>query len=155
MAVDYVALRDAVMTIAASTGQFLSVGAHEPTNAPTDANIGFTAHVIYNGTSPILSSGLASSSVRVEWIVRIMINAFADPRDLVDISLAGAADALVQAIMLNYDLDVPGVRCIDVRGMDGEPVRIMPGYLDISGTKFRIADVYVPILINDAWDEAA
>lgn len=149
--VDYLTIRDAIATKIMGTGRFLSLINHEWRSAPSD--IGVVGALINNGMVPVTSSGLSSTSMRLELLLRILLNGQADPQDLIDVEQAGAADAVWSALLADTKLGgVAGVRCIDVYGMDGEPMRTQVGWVDIGQTQYRLYDLYIPILINDSYD---
>lgn len=151
MATDYLGIQQQVLTVVSGTGRFLNVIDHEPMSPPNER--GLVAAIVGLGLAPIQQSGLSSVSMRMEVVIRVMINALVEPQGLIDSEVLGAADAVMGALAADTKLaGIGNVRCVDVFGMAGEGLRCIAGYLDIAQTKFRIADVFIPILINDSWD---
>lgn len=153
MPIDYLALSDAVAGKVSGTGRFLSVSKHDWRAAPSEP--GLVAAIIGQRLTPLVTSGLASMSVRCEVIVRILLNGQLDPQDLIDFELLGGADAIMGAIVGDSKLGFSdgSVRCVDIFGSDGEPLRAECGWVDIDRTQYRMCDVFLPILLNDVWSE--
>ena len=42
------------------------------------------------------------------------------------------------------------IRNVDIGGMGGTPLSVDFGHLDVGGTIFRIADITVPMLVDDS-----
>lgn len=146
---------NALVTVAQASGLFTTANAHEPTNAPDGP--GETCHVIGSMITGIQSSGLAALSARVEFRMRILTNAFQEPRDAVDTILMNSGGALMGELVGAYTLGGLA-REIDLLGADGEPLRLELGYMAIGGGSgagaarmYRVADLVVPITINDCW----
>ena len=145
-----VALYDAVVSHALTLGQFEQVNTHEPKNAP---GYGLQAAVWVQEISPA-PSGLASTSARVEFSVRIYSDMLQEPQDLIDPQIFIAVDALLSAYSGDFSLGGT-VRSVDLAGMSGNPLRAVAGYLSVDNKMFRIMTVTLPVLINDAWTQAA
>lgn len=152
MAVDYLAIRNAVMDKVSGTGRFQTVIDHDPLQAPTDDGLVAALIGIDDAPAPAIS-GLASMSMRVELVVRVMLRGMLEPQGFIDPEVFGAADAVMGALAADTRLGgLAGVYAVDLFGQGGDRMRSVAGWVDIQQTKFRIADVYIPILINDAWD---
>lgn len=148
----------ALHDIAAASGLFDIVLDHEPTSAP--GTEGLTCCVIGSTITGIQSSGLASLSARVEFRVRILANAFDEPRSAVDTILMNAAGEYMGELAGAYALGGLA-RDVDLLGADGDQLRMELGYMSIGGNSqtpgsvlYRAADVMVPIVINDCWTMA-
>ena len=152
MPIDYAALSTAIEGKVNGTGQFFSVSRHDWRAAPSEP--GLVAAIIGQSIMPLLTSGLASVSVRLEVIVRILLKP-GEPEDLVDFALLTAADAVMGAMINDTKLGQAdgSVRCVDILGIEGEPMRASCGWVDIGQTQYRMCDVFIPILINDVWNE--
>ncbi len=144
------ALYDAVVSHALTLGQFEQVNTHEPKNAPGN---GLDCAVWVQEIGPT-SSGLASTSARVEFSVRIYSNMIQEPQDLIDPNIFKAVDALLTAYSGDFTLGGT-VRAVDLSGMAGNPLKAVAGYLGVDNKLFRIMTVTLPVLINDAWSQAA
>ncbi len=145
-----VALYDAVVSHALALGQFEQVNTHEPKNAPGN---GLQCAVWVQEIGPT-SSGLASTSARVEFSVRIYSNMLQEPQDLIDPHIFLAVDALLTAYSGDFSLGGT-VRTVDLAGMSGNPLRAVAGYLDIDQKMYRIMTITLPVLLNEAWTQAA
>ncbi len=144
------ALYDAVVSHALTLGQFEQVNTHEPKNAPGN---GLDCAVWVQEIGPT-SSGLAATSARVEFSVRIYSNMIQEPQDLIDPNIFKAVDALLTAYSGDFTLGGT-VRAVDLSGMGGNPLKAVAGYLGVDNKLFRIMTVTLPVLINDAWTQAA
>jgi hypothetical protein len=151
MAIDSVALFNALTSLAASSGQFDVVTGHEPKGAPTLT--GVSCAVWVSDLRTIQSSGLASVSMRIEFTMRVYTNMLQEPQDSIDPRILGATDAIFSALAGNFDIDVNGVRYIDVLGSDGEALRATAGFADQDGKKFRVMEIFVPVILNDVYAE--
>lgn len=98
-------------------------------------------------------SGLASTAADFQVFARITHPAISKPEDAAELAIVGAADSYLGRLC--GDLTLGGlVRNIDVLGEQNEPIIWRFGYLTVGDTQYRIADLTVPCLINDAWTQA-
>lgn len=141
---------DAVISDVQRSGYFDKVNGHEPKKAP---NYGLTAAVWVQAIDPMpLLSGLASTSGRIVFMVRIYSNMLKEPQDAIDPAVMKA----VSNIMRRYhdDFDFEGaIRNIDLLGAFGIALAGQAGYLEIDKKEFRIFDITVPCLIDDVWPQ--
>lgn len=144
-------LLNAVESGASASGWFDSVNGHEPKSAPGG---GLTFACWVSRVSPSRSSGLASTSVRVEITARIYMPFRNEPEDGIDPTMADAIDALMTAYSGGFTLG-GFARAVDLLGSDGTPLSVSTGYQNIGNSIFRVADIIVPILVNDAWTQGA
>jgi hypothetical protein len=63
-------------------------------------------------------------------------------------------DALFTAYIGDFTLGGL-VRNVDVRGADGAPLDGQAGYLKQDEVLYRVFTITLPVVVNDAWDEAA
>lgn len=146
------AIFNAVVSHAAATGRFERVNQHEPQNAPGN---GLTAAVWIDDLVPVLSSGLATTSALLVFNVRIFGSMLAEPQDGIDPKVTAAACALFVAYAGDFELG-GNVRCVDIRGMaNGTQLRARAGYLSQDGKFMRVMTITLPVIVNDAFDEAA
>lgn len=149
--VDFATIRDTIASKISATGGFQHVIPHDLLSAPTTD--GLVASFVGSRITPSQLSGLAAVTMRLEIVVRVHLNALLDPPELIDTLVFAGADAIMGAMIANWRLDgVANVRNVDVLGEGGDGMRTEPGYLDIGQTKFRCIDVFIPVLVNDAWD---
>ena len=141
--------RDRVTSLALSSGYFDTVAQHEPKNAPGK---GLSLFVWLTRFVPIQTSGLNSTSVRIDINAQLRCSMTREPQDDIDLDLIEAADALCAEI--NGDLDLgASIRSVDVFGQHGASLDGVSGYIDQDGHKFRVLDITVPCLVNDAWTQ--
>jgi hypothetical protein len=143
---------DAIVSDAQMSGYFDKVNTHEPKRAPGS---GLTAAVWLEAIDPIsLNSGLASTSARLVFKLRIYQSMLMEPQDLIDPRLTKA----VANLMRRYhdDFDFAGtIRNVDLLGAFGVSLSAVTGYLDIDGKMFRVADITIPCLVNDVWPQVS
>ena len=153
MAVDFEAIRNVIISHALASGYFEWVSGHEPKSKPPN---GLTAAVLLGETDTLPdASGMATVSIRQEFILRIHINMLAEPQDDIDTRHVGAAlNSMLTALIGDFTLGGQ-VREVDLLGAHGQRLRARPGYLNISGTMFRINDLLIPCVVNDAFTQAA
>lgn len=152
MALNTAAVVDALDSLCTATGLFQKSITFEPKRAPEGDMTAATWFVrIQTGGN---LSGLAKTSVVVEYNIRLYTNMLQEPPDAIDPSLMVAVDTVMTS--LHADLSLGGaVRNVDVFGEAGRGVEARSGYLDIDGTIFRIVDIAVPVIINDAYTQTA
>lgn len=131
-------------------GVFERVNRHEPKNAP---GRGLTAAIWAQSIAPAVGhSGLTKTSVRVEFTIRIYMSMTTEPQDYIDPIMIEAVDALMTGLSGDFDLG-DRVRVIDLLGMTGNPLSATAGYLNQSGTIYRVQDIRVPLLIDEVWQQ--
>lgn len=143
---------------AAATGHFDQVQQGEFTGAPGN---GLACAVWVDSADPV-TSGLASTSMRIVLAVRIYHNAFTETPDVIDPAAVDAVDTLLAEYIGDFTLG--GVlRMVDIRGAHGVPLRVEAGYVTIgagansggtSGRTYRVMTIMLPLIINDLYTEA-
>lgn len=149
MALDIDTLMARVTSHAQTLGVFRRVNGHEPKSAPGN---GVTAAVWVQSVDPIESSGLDSTTVRVELMVRLYTPMIQEAPDAIDPAVLKALDRLCAAYTGAFTLGGM-VRQVDVRGAYGDPMRARAGYLNQDGRLFRVMDLTLPLIVNDLWSE--
>lgn len=135
-----------------STGLFDRVNAHEPKNAPGN---GLSAAVWVATVSPAIGqSGLAATTARVVFSIRVYSNMVQEPQDKIDENLIQALDVVFTSFSRDFDLG-GNVRDIDLLGHSGTPLQAQAGYLDQDGKKFRTFVITLPVVINDVWTQVS
>lgn len=82
--------------------------------------------------------------------VRIYRNMLASPEEDIEPDLADAVDQLKEYLASNFKLDeTDKVRCIDFGGQLGAGVAGRFGYITVAETMHRIADITLPIIVDD------
>ncbi len=147
-----VALRDQIVSHAMTLGVFDKVAQHEPKNAPGN---GLFCAIWADTIEPLPdASGLAATSGRVAFHVRIMGNMLQEPQDDIDGLMLTAATTLIGEYSGHFTLGGT-VRDVDLLGAHGEALKGQAGYLDIDKKLYRIMVVTLPIIINDLWTQNA
>jgi len=144
---DFTPLIAAITSPAQALGVFDSVNGHEPVSVP---NSGLTCAVWAQEIAPNpQASGLASTSVDVEFNVRLytVLNSLAP--DAIDPAMLNAASALLAAY--NGDFTLDGL----VRDVDVLTAKAVAGYMVQDGQTLRIITISLPITISDLWEQSA
>lgn len=131
-------------------GPFKAVTAHEPMGPPA----GSPAAALWwsGGPEPARGvSGLGSTAVRLEFTVRAYLS-FTRAADNVDPQLLGLVSKIAIAYSGGFTLSGDAME-VDLLGAYGAPLAGKPGYLNFGDQEFRIADVTVPLIIDDAWEQ--
>lgn len=146
------AILAAVVSDAEGLGLFEQVATHEPKNAPGN---GLAAAVFLRDTVPVPGrSGLAVTSTRVTFDMRIYTNFLRKPEGQVDQDLLMALDRLMGRYSGDFTLGGL-VAAVDLLGMAGTPLSASAGYTSIDKTTFRVAGITLPLLVDDLWGQAA
>jgi len=149
-------LNDGIVSYMAGLGHFERVNNHEVNPEPGN---GLTASVWPLMLRPVQSSGLRISSALIVENLRIYGSLISEPRDDIDPPILAAAGDLMAKFHDDFDFDglTVGsitVRNVDLLGMEGEPLRMDTGYLQIGeASVYRICDIKVPIILNDVWTQ--
>jgi len=153
MTINTTAIVDALASHAAASGHFETVNGHEAiAESPSG---GLTAGIWPQVMRPSpASSGLASTSARLVFMVRIYSPALSQPQDAIDPTMLAATDALMAAYSGDFTLGGL-VRDVDLLGAGGESLSAVAGWLPwADGSRSRVMDITVPLVINDAWQQS-
>lgn len=150
MSLNITDLIDAVASHAGTTGYFGQVNKHEPKSSPKGQ---LTAAVWVQDMVPVQSSGLASTSARITFNVRIYTPMLTEPQDMIDTTVMNAVDALLADYIGNFTL-AGIIRYVDVRGIDGNPLRVESGYQSQDGKIYRVVTIFLPVTVNDLYIES-
>lgn len=150
MALNIEGLLDAVVSHAMASGHYERVNQHEPENAP---GAGLTCAVWADRITALRTSGLNSVTTLVVFNVRTMSPMF-DPPDAIDPTVIAAVDDLCGAYAGDFTLGGLA-RQVDLLGAHGQPLDARAGYLQQDGTKYRVMDIALPVIVNDLWTEAS
>lgn len=152
MALNSQAIVDALASHAAGTGHFERVNEHEAVNAPGS---GLTAGIWPQTIRPVPAvSGLAVTSVRIPFTLRIYSSALQQPADAIDPAVLAATDALMTAYSGDFELGGLAME-IDLLGAGGEPLSATAGWLRLNdGGTFRVMDITIPVIVANVWTQA-
>ncbi len=150
MSLDIQPILDALVSHAAATGHFERVNQHEPKSAPGN---GLTAALWSQTIAPAIgASGLDSTTIRIEFALRIFQNMLMQPQDAIDPRVLAATSALMTAY--SGDLELGGlVRDVDLLGTHGAPLSAQAGYVPIDNKMFRVMTITIPLIINDVFEQ--
>lgn len=151
-AIDLGPQADALLTHASRTAAFDVIMSHEPRSAPASR---YTFACWLNGMVPVArASGLAVLSLRVEWLVRIYmpyVGPVADDLNTMDRDLAMRVGLLFAAYAGDFEI-TPEDHMIDMKGAYGESLRMQGGFATFDKTPYRIADIFLPVILWDVFD---
>lgn len=146
------AILDGAVSHAMALGLFERVNMHEPKNAPGN---GLSAALWVQSIGPFpAGSGLQRTTARLVLNVRIYSNMISEPQDAIDPNILAAVDTLLSAYSGDFELG-GNVRQVDLLGQGGVPLSALAGYVTMSGTMYRIMEITLPLIINDAWTQEA
>lgn len=153
MSLDTTGILNALVSHALSLGVFERVNTHEPKNAPGH---GLTAAAWVDSIAPMaIVSGLAATSARIVFNVRVYGSAEQEPADMIDPNMVGAIDQLMNAYSGDFTLGGL-VRNVDLLGQGGGPgLSALAGYLQQDGRLYRVMTLTVPVIVNDVWTQEA
>lgn len=138
---------DAVVSDAQRSNYFDRVNKHEPKRKP---GTGLSAAVWVQNIDPVQVSGLASTSARIIFMLRIYSNMLKEPQDMIDPNLMKATSNLIRRYHDDFDFG-GAIRNVDLLGAFGVALSAQAGYLEIDSTMYRIMDLRIPCIVNDVW----
>lgn len=162
MAIDAVVIKaiySALRSHAQETALFMAgTVSHEPLSPPPGG--GLSVAVMRGPLSPIRAGGLAATSARLEFTVRIYSSRLREPADDIDPEVLNAECALMASYSAGFDLEADGIpegliRMIDLLGAYGNGLASTPGWLNQDGSPQRVVDITVPLILNDAFAQEA
>lgn len=133
-------------------GYFDRVNLHEPKNAPAR---GLTAAIWCERVDPIKRSGLAATSIRLEFDIRVYSNMLQEPVDSIDPNILEATSAVLESLTGNFELGGQANSWVDVLGAHGYWLGAQSGYLGIDHKMYRVMTVRVPIILDNIWEQEA
>jgi hypothetical protein len=151
VALDILAITDAIVTPLLASGEFARVNQHEPKTAPGS---GVTAAVWFTGIWPFAGdSGLSITSAVVVYNIRLYTSMLAEPQDAIDPEMQRVASTVITLFSADFELG-GSVRNVDIfgEGAHGE-LSAQSGYINQDGRLLRIIDITLPLVINDVWPQ--
>ena len=144
---------DRLASHAMATGLFDRVNQHEPKTKP---GRGLTCAIWVDRIEPARGrSGLNSTDARIVMNVRIYTNMLQNPQDAIDPQVMDAVDRLFEAYSGDFELGDDS-RFIDLLGMtQGHPLFSQSGYINIDNMVYRVMTITVPVIVENAWTQAA
>lgn len=150
-ALDINGILDALVSHAMSIGYFQQVNEHESKQSAFE---GMTCEIWVEQVMPTKTSGLATTSLRIQFQVRIYSGTMQEPYDDVDSGLVTALDALMRDYVGDFTLGGL-IRHVDVFGAHGNGIAARTGFVNHDGKEFRVFSINVPVIVDDLWDQAA
>ncbi len=136
-----VKLKNTLKTIRESlkgTQRLPSVGIGEPMDPPEDLHAAIFLGP-YSNPQTTLNGSIELRSV----IVRIYINALREPREEIEFDLDEAVSELHSDILGDFELGG------DIRNIEPTLMTVTFGYQSIGSVMFRIADILIPMTVDD------
>lgn len=147
------ALFDAQISLGKSLAPFKHVLTHEPKSPPTD----FPALAIWwvqiSPAAAASGMGAVSGVVTFTWRV-YQSTMLSEPQNLIDPGLLKNTALCLQALSAAFTLGGT-VRDVDLLGAHGTPLAAKSGFISHDRVLLRVADITVPIVINDLFTEVA
>ena len=100
-------------------------------------------------------SGLDTTSVRLQFRVRLKTTWTQKPADDVDSRLLKALDPLMSSYIAGFTLGGLTAAVAILGDAGGQPIVGQFGYIDQGGVTFRTIEFPLPLLVDDLWTEAA
>ena len=86
--------------------------------------------------------------------IRIYDNMLREPQEDVEFEMARVVSRVMSDLAGEFDLGRT-VRSVDVGGIYGTPLSSRWGFIDVSGTMYRFADITVPLIVDGSATLAA
>jgi hypothetical protein len=151
MSLDVTGILDGIVSHAMALGLFERVNTSEPKAAPGN---GLTCAIWADKVEPVaLASGLAVTSARVAFMVRIYTSMLQQPQDAIDPNILAAVDALITAYSGDFDLGGT-VRNVDLLGQHGVPLSAQAGYINQDNKNMRVMTIVLPVIVSDIWSQS-
>lgn len=150
MALDIQGILDVVCSHALGTGYFETVNQYESKQSPGN---GITAAVWVDRITPIRTSGLANTTVRLDLLLRMYSSTYQEPYDDIDPNLTKALDTLMRAYCGDFEFGGQ-IRHIDIFGAYGAHLESRSGYMNLDGKEFRVFTIRIPLVIDDLWSQS-
>jgi len=151
VAFDPQAVMDSIISHSLATGWFDRVQNHEPKQPPGN---GLSAALWVDRIDPVGSvSGVDSTSLRVMFMMRIYTNMLQEPQDAIDPNVIQATFSIMQELSSDLGLGAL-VKNVDVLGAFGEGLVARAGYVKVDTQMYRVMTINIPVVVNDAFDQA-
>lgn len=150
MALNIQGILDVMVSHALGTGLFEAVNQYESKQSPSN---GITASIWVDRVTPVKTSSLMNTSVRIELTLRMYAATLLEPYDDIDPNLTTALDTLMRAYC--GDFEVGGqARHIDIFGAYGSALESRSGYINLDGKEFRVFSIRIPLIVDDLWSQS-
>lgn len=152
MALNTASVIDELTSMLLASGVFRHVNGHEPKSPP---EAGLTCAVWVDTVDTFAAaSGMAATSARVVYKVRLYAPMISEPQDAIDPTMVAVTDLILGSIHADFTLGGT-VQHVDLLGAAGAPLAARAGYVTIGQSVFRVIDITVPVIIDNAWHQEA
>ena len=135
-----------IHTYLARSGYFGQVMVGEPKSPPDGDKL---AAAIFMRSAAVAQLTLSTTIESHVVNVRIYRNMLKEPVENIEYELAEVVSEVSNDLLGDVNLG-DRVRAIDVGGIHGAPYRTDWGYVDVSGTMYRIADIIFGLIVDDS-----
>jgi len=147
MALDMAATLVAMESLLSASGDAV-VEIGDPKSPPDAQPSGKYPVSIRMDSADVLEVVLAGGTIEQHTVIVTAYGAFIDTDGVVEQQLANAVNRLMAKLTSDADLGAK-VRHIDIAGIYGITMGVQYGYKDIGGTQFRVAEIRVPLVVDD------
>mgnify|MGYP001589921058 CR=1 FL=1 len=131
----------------AASGYFGGSQIGEPKAPPQGVKLFAAVYMMDASVTRVyVNGGLAENHV-VQ--IRIYRNALLEPTKDIELELAIAVQQVASDLLGDYDLGAT-IREVDAGGMNGTPYKTEWGHVDLGGVVYRVADITLPLNIDDS-----
>ena len=148
MAFDIKRTLQIIQTYVGGSGYVSDCVIGEPKNAPNAQEQPFAAVYMDNVSVYGLTVGGSTREIHVI-VVRLYLDMKKEPSEGVEIELAQTVQEVISDVLADADLG-GNVMTVDTAGMAGESIATTWGYEEISGFTYLVADIRMPILVDDS-----
>ena len=85
--------------------------------------------------------------------LRVDDNMLSEPAEDVELEMSVVIDKIMGDVAGEFDLGAT-ISYVDFGGIHGTPLSARWGYVDVGGTLYRVADITIPLVVNDVADMA-
>jgi len=110
---------------------------------------------IFMGDVSVVQLTVAGNTIERHTVfIRIYENAFNEPEEDIELTLADVTSRVMASLVGEYDLGAT-IRNVDVGGQHGEPLRASWGYETVGGKVYRLVDILLGLIVDDSATAAA
>ncbi len=145
MAFDISTTLETIESYLSASGHVGAAQVGEPKHAPSEA---LFAAIYMTGVSVV--STTLNKTIEVHTItIRLYADGLADPASVSELALAQAVSQITGDLLGEFDLGAT-IRNVDVAGQYGGNVSTQWGYVDVAKEIFRVADITLPLIVDDS-----
>ena len=130
----------------AKTGSFSGIIIGEPAKIAAGEQL---SAAIYMEEARVVELTLGTTIEVHTATLRIYRKALTDPPGDAELEIAVAVQKLLSDILADADLGA-SIRAIDVGGIYGAAVGTKWGYIELGGVIYRVADITIPLIVDDS-----